>query len=166
MSESIARFKRSDNQSRNLNWNIISPKEWKCSRNSWLLGTRVRTYYSIHLPRQSHQTKSQEFLEHFHSFGDIMFQFKFRLWLSVAERVERRWISLTSWRNLRSSIRTSASTCFFRFNLKTKHVYFIHSCACQYHEDGISHTRGRNPRSSIGTCVRTYYSLWKLITQI
>jgi hypothetical protein len=31
MSESIARFKRSDNQSRNLNWKIISMKEWKCS---------------------------------------------------------------------------------------------------------------------------------------
>ena len=46
------------------------------------IGTRVRTYYSIHLPRQSHQTKSQEFPEHFHSFADIMFQFKFRLWLS------------------------------------------------------------------------------------
>ena len=35
MSESIARFKRSDNQSRNLNWKIISVKEWKCSGNSW-----------------------------------------------------------------------------------------------------------------------------------
>ena len=46
------------------------------------IGTRVRTYYSIHLPRQSHQTKSQEFPEHFHSFADIMFQFKFRLSLS------------------------------------------------------------------------------------
>jgi len=33
MSESIARFKRSDNQSRNLNWKIISVKEWKCSGN-------------------------------------------------------------------------------------------------------------------------------------
>ena len=44
-----------------------------------------------------------------------------------SERVERRWISLTSRRNPRSSIRTSASTCFFRFNLKTKHVDFIHS---------------------------------------
>jgi hypothetical protein len=32
----IARFKRSDNQSRNLNWKIISVKEWKCSGNSWL----------------------------------------------------------------------------------------------------------------------------------
>jgi hypothetical protein len=60
---------------------------------------------------------------------------KFRLFTewSVAERVERRWISLTSGRNLRSSIRTSASTCFFRFNLKTKHVDFIHSFACQCH---------------------------------
>ena len=36
MSESIARYKRSDNQSRNLNWKIISVKEWKCSGNSWL----------------------------------------------------------------------------------------------------------------------------------
>ena len=36
MSESIARFKRSDYQSRNLNWKIISVKEWKCSGNSWL----------------------------------------------------------------------------------------------------------------------------------
>jgi hypothetical protein len=36
MSESIAQFKRSDNQSRNLNWKIISVKEWKCSGNSWL----------------------------------------------------------------------------------------------------------------------------------
>jgi hypothetical protein len=43
---------------------------------------------------------------------------------SVAKRVERRWISLTSGWNPRSSIRTSASTCFFRFNLKTKHVDF------------------------------------------
>ena len=44
-----------------------------------------------------------------------------------------RWISLTSGRNPRSSIRTSASICFFRFNLKTKHVDFIHSFACQCH---------------------------------
>jgi len=42
-------------------------------------------------------------------------------------RMERRWISLTSGRNPRSSIKTSASTCFFRFNLKTKHVDCIHS---------------------------------------
>jgi hypothetical protein len=34
MSESIARFKRLDNQSRNSNWKIISVKEWKCSGNS------------------------------------------------------------------------------------------------------------------------------------
>ena len=34
------------------------------------------------MPKQSHQTKSQEFPEHFHSFTDIIFQFKFRLWLS------------------------------------------------------------------------------------
>jgi hypothetical protein len=33
MSGSIARFKRSDNQSRNLNWKIISVREWKCSGN-------------------------------------------------------------------------------------------------------------------------------------
>ena len=52
---------------------------------------------------------------------------------NVAEQVERRWISLTNGRNPRSSIRTSASTCFFRFNLKTKHVHFIHSLACQCH---------------------------------
>ena len=52
---------------------------------------------------------------------------------NVAERVERRWISLASGRNPRSSIRTSASSCFFRFNLKTKHVDFIHSFACQCH---------------------------------
>jgi hypothetical protein len=52
---------------------------------------------------------------------------------SAAERVEKRWISLTSGRNPRSSIRTSASICFFRFNLKTKHVDFIHSFACQCH---------------------------------
>jgi hypothetical protein len=32
--------------------------------------------HSIHLPKQSHQTKSQEFPEHFHSFTDIIFQFK------------------------------------------------------------------------------------------
>ena len=43
-------------------------------------------------------------------------------------------ISTTSVRNPRSSIRTSASACFFRFdNLKTKHVDFIHSFACQCH---------------------------------
>jgi hypothetical protein len=52
---------------------------------------------------------------------------------SVAERVERRWISPTSGRNPRSSKRTSASTCFFCFKLKTKHVDFIHAFACQYH---------------------------------
>ena len=57
----------------------------------------------------------------------------------VFSRVERsgtsgrRWISLTSGRNPRSSIRTSAGTCFFRFSLKTKHVDFIHSFACQCH---------------------------------
>jgi hypothetical protein len=38
-----------------------------------------KTSHSIHLPKQSHQTKSQEFMEHFHSFTDIIFQFKFRL---------------------------------------------------------------------------------------
>jgi hypothetical protein len=27
--------------------------------------------------KQSHQTKSQEFPEHFHSFTDIIFQYKF-----------------------------------------------------------------------------------------
>ena len=52
---------------------------------------------------------------------------------SIAERVERHWISITSGRNPRSSIRTSASTCFFRFNLKTTYVDFIHSFACQCH---------------------------------
>ena len=41
-----------------------------------------KTSHSIHLPKQSHQTKSQEFLEQFHSFTDIIFQFKLRLWLS------------------------------------------------------------------------------------
>ena len=40
------------------------------------------TSHPIHLPKQSHQTKSQEFPEQFHSFTDIIFQFKFRLWLS------------------------------------------------------------------------------------
>jgi hypothetical protein len=35
--------------------------------------------HSIHLPKQNHQTKSQEFPEHFHSFTDIIFQLKFRL---------------------------------------------------------------------------------------
>ena len=38
-----------------------------------------KTSHSIHLPKQSHQTKGQEFPEHFHSFTDIIFQFKFRL---------------------------------------------------------------------------------------
>jgi hypothetical protein len=33
-----------------------------------------KTSHSIHLPKQSHQTKSQEFPEHFHSFTDIIFQ--------------------------------------------------------------------------------------------
>jgi hypothetical protein len=37
------------------------------------------TSHSIHLPKQSHQTKRQEFPEHFHSFTDIIFQFIFRL---------------------------------------------------------------------------------------
>ena len=41
-----------------------------------------KTSHSIHLPKQSHQTKSQEFPEHFHSFTDIIVQYKFRLWLS------------------------------------------------------------------------------------
>ena len=41
-----------------------------------------KTSHSIHWQKQSHQTKSQEFPEHFHSFTDIIFQFKFRLWLS------------------------------------------------------------------------------------
>ena len=44
--------------------------------------TVKKTSHSIHLPKQSHQTKSQEFPEHFHSFTDSIFQFKFRLWLS------------------------------------------------------------------------------------
>ena len=43
--------------------------------------TVKKTSHSIHLPKQSHQTKSQEFPEHFHSFTDIIFQYKFRLWL-------------------------------------------------------------------------------------
>ena len=30
-----------------------------------------KTNHSIHLPKQSHQTKSQEFLEHFHSFSPL-----------------------------------------------------------------------------------------------
>jgi hypothetical protein len=38
-----------------------------------------KTSHSIHLPKQSHQTKSQAFPEHFHSFTDIIFQFKFQL---------------------------------------------------------------------------------------
>jgi hypothetical protein len=38
-----------------------------------------KTSHSIHLPKQSHQTKNQVFPEHFHSFTDIIFQFKFRL---------------------------------------------------------------------------------------
>jgi hypothetical protein len=62
----------------------------------------------------------------------------------LIERVERRWISLTSGRNPRSSIRTSASTCFFRLNLKTKHVDFIHSFACQWH---VYYTKYYNDRS-------------------
>ena len=49
---------------------------------------------------------------------------------SIFSRVERNG---TSGRNPRSSIRTSASTYFFHFNLKTKHVDFIHSFACQCH---------------------------------
>ena len=40
-----------------------------------------KTSHSIHLPKRSHQTKSQEFPEHFHSFTHIIFQFKFWLWL-------------------------------------------------------------------------------------
>ena len=79
---------------------------------------------------------------------------KFRLFTSgaLAERVERRWISLTSGRNPRSSIRTSARTCFFCFNLKTKHVDFIHSLACQCH---VYYTKYYN-----ATCnaVNTIYS--------
>ena len=41
-----------------------------------------KTSHSIHLAKQSHQTKSQEFPEHFHSFTVIIFQSKFWLWLS------------------------------------------------------------------------------------
>jgi hypothetical protein len=38
-----------------------------------------KTSHSIYLPEQSHQTKSQEFPEHFHSFTDIrQQQLKFR----------------------------------------------------------------------------------------
>jgi hypothetical protein len=37
----------------------------------------------------------------------------------------------------------------------------LHSC-----KDGISHTRGRNPRSSIGTRVRTYYSQLYTLTVV
>jgi hypothetical protein len=33
MSESIARFKRPENQNKNLNWKNISVKKWKCSGN-------------------------------------------------------------------------------------------------------------------------------------
>ena len=40
-----------------------------------------KTSHSIHLPKQSHRTKSQEFPEDFHSFADIIFQFKF--WLII-----------------------------------------------------------------------------------
>jgi hypothetical protein len=47
-----------------------------------LLTFHLKTSHSIYLPKQSHQTKSQEFPEHFHSFTDIIFQFKFRFWLS------------------------------------------------------------------------------------
>jgi hypothetical protein len=36
-----------------------------------------KTSHSIHSPKQSHQTKIQEFREHFHSFPNIIFQFKF-----------------------------------------------------------------------------------------
>jgi hypothetical protein len=41
--------------------------------------TAKRQVIQYILPKQSHQTKSQEFPEHFHSFTDIIFQFKFRL---------------------------------------------------------------------------------------
>jgi hypothetical protein len=37
-----------------------------------------KTSHSIHLPKQSHQTKSQEFPEHSLSFTDIISLFKFR----------------------------------------------------------------------------------------
>ena len=52
--------------------------EFLCVKNISGLGER----HSSLSPKQSHQTKSQEFPEHFHSFTDIIFQFKFRLWLS------------------------------------------------------------------------------------
>jgi hypothetical protein len=32
-----------------------------------------KTNHSMHLPKQSHETKSQEFPEHFHSFTDIIY---------------------------------------------------------------------------------------------
>jgi hypothetical protein len=35
-----------------------------------------KTSHSIYLPKQSHQTKSQEFPEHIHSFTNIIFKFK------------------------------------------------------------------------------------------
>jgi hypothetical protein len=38
-----------------------------------------KTSHSTYLPKQSNQTNSQEFPEHFLSFTDIIFQFKFRL---------------------------------------------------------------------------------------
>jgi hypothetical protein len=51
-----------------------------------------KTSHSIHLPKQSHQTKSQEIPEHFHSFTDIIFQYnytscKFPVFSLVKERV-------------------------------------------------------------------------------
>ena len=56
---------------------------WKMMAEGKIIDVAVEnTSHSIHLPKQSHQTKSQEFQEHLHSFTDICFQFKFRLWLS------------------------------------------------------------------------------------
>jgi hypothetical protein len=42
----------------------------------------VEKFSSPVKPKKIHQTKSQEFPEHFHFFTDVIFQFKFRLWLS------------------------------------------------------------------------------------
>jgi len=48
MSDSIVRFKRPDNQSRNLNWKILSVRERKWSRNfNSPLGDRYRIFTRI-----------------------------------------------------------------------------------------------------------------------
>ena len=61
-----------------------------------------KTSHSIHLPKQS-----QEFPEHFHSFTDIIFQFKF--WLIIRSFKSRNWLRHKSFKSRGWSTKLSLS---------------------------------------------------------